>query len=144
MRKLLQGMVLSCVLVALTGCGGMAGHWTMASMEPESAKAEFPMVGLRLHDDGTFVACMESDSHFKGTWEYDADAQLLTFQSAEGKKRTYKASLGGLNNRLLVSSTEEGKDWKAEMKRGKCPGKCSGHEKPDADESKPPKYQIEK
>lgn len=133
MKRLLEGLLLACVLVTLTGCGGMVGHWQMDSIEPESARAEFAMSTLCLMKDGGFTACMDSGTTMTGTYDYDADADLITFKSDEGKQRTYKACVCGVTGNLLVESTQEDKVWKATMKRDKCAcgakcacgGKCS-------------------
>ena len=124
MNALLKGLLLSCVLVTLTGCGGMAGTWQMDSIEPASAQAAFPMTALCLNKDHTFTACMKCGTKVAGTWAYDEQAQLLSFKN--GKDRAYKARVQG--NKLLVESTEEGTIWAAEMKRGKsCGGTCSAN-----------------
>ncbi|MFH1747724.1 MAG: hypothetical protein ABIG44_11870 [Planctomycetota bacterium] len=124
MRTFARGLALSAVLLLLTGCGGMAGQWAMHSITPESAKAEFALSGLCLNKDGTFVACMDCGTKINGTWDYNADDKLLTFKDDKGKARSYEACLCGTSGNLLVSSAEEGKDWKAAMERGKCCTAC--------------------
>ena len=122
MKMVLRGMLLTCVLVTLTGCGGISGHWTLDSIEPDSAQKAFPIARLCLHEDHTYAASMACGSKMNGTWEYDADAKLLTFTTAKGTKRVYEARVCGVGGKLLVKSTDASKEWKASMKRDKCHG----------------------
>lgn len=140
MKALLKGVLLSCVLVMLTGCSNLAGAWHVVSIEPESAKEAFPMAGLCLKADHSFTACMECGGKMSGTYEYDAKSELLTFKSEKGKTRTYKACLCSETGQLIVRPAEEGKEWKAVLKRSECckdkcdPKKCD----PNKCKSQPP------
>ena len=129
MKRLLSGLLLSCVLMALTGCGGIAGTWKLDTIEPESAKANFDFGMLCLAKDGTYAACVDYGGGakcLKGTYTYDDDSNLLTFKTSQGKERAYKACLCGTSGKLFVCSADEGKVWKAAMTRFKCSGKCPG------------------
>lgn len=131
MKALLAGLLFSCVLVALTGCGGMVGHWQMDSIEPESAKTEFAMSTLCLEKDGGFTAHLDSGTVMTGTWKYDADNKTLMLKSDDGVECSYKACLCGPGGSLLLESAQEGQAWKATMKRlggsddEQCGGTCS-------------------
>ena len=126
MRKLMYGMFLSVALMVLTGCSGVSGMWVMDSIEPESAKDQFPMSALCLHKDGTYAATMACGTKFTGTYTYDADAKQLAFKGDTGKECVYKACLCKKTDKLFVESTDETKGWVAAMKRGKCACKCDG------------------
>lgn len=127
----MKALLSSCVLVALTGCGGMVGHWQMDSIDPESARAEFAMSRLCLEKDGSFTAHLDSGTVTTGTWDYDADNKTLTLKSDGGAERSYKACLCGPGGSLLVESAQKDQAWKATMKRlggsnnQDCGGTCS-------------------
>ena len=146
MRTLLKGAFVASVLVALTGCGGMTGAWTMDTMTPNTEEKAFPLKTLCLHKDNTFCMHMACGKTMTGTWEYNDDAKLLNFVDAKGDKRSYKACLCGMSGKLEVQPTEAGENWKATMKRGKCacdkkacemkkcePANCPSKKKPPAE-----------
>jgi hypothetical protein len=128
MKTLLKGLFLSCVVLALTGCG-VTGKWTMQSIEPESAKAHFNLQKMCLMDDGTYMACVKEGDQckcLKGNYTYDASAKTLTFRD-DGKERQYHAEVTGCcGSQMKISGGEKGKEWTAMMKHeGACPkGKC--------------------
>jgi hypothetical protein len=132
MKRVLSAALLSCALVVLTGCGGIAGHWTLRSIEPESAQGEFQFGWLCLADDGGYRAEATYGGETKvldGTYEYDKSTKMLKFVAGQGMERTYKADIQCPGSTMKVSSTEEGKDWTATMKRCKCdPAKCKPKE----------------
>jgi hypothetical protein len=128
MKALLKGLLLSCVLLALTGCNGVTGRWTIDTVEPPAAKVHVPITAFCLMSDGTYCACkMEGDkcTPTKGTYKFDQPGKQLTFTPSEGKERVYKAEL--VDAKLKVWSEEKGKEWTAMLVHGKCcgkPGQC--------------------
>ena len=127
MKTMLKGLLLSCVLVAVTGCG-VTGKWTMKSLSPESEKEHFNLQALCLMDDGTYMACAKEGEQckcLKGTYQYDAKAKTLTFKT-DSKERSYHAEVGCCGGQMKVTPAEKGEEWTALMKRvGSCPqDKC--------------------
>mgnify|MGYP000169368712 CR=1 FL=1 len=145
MKTLLQGLLGLGVVIALTGCGGMTGTWKMYSIEPQDAKGAFPLQTLCLHKDHTYCAYMACGTGINGKWEYDHQTKLITFIPEKGAQRCYKAWTDGMRNCLLVQSSEEGKEWKATMKRGKCDLPCCSKEaKCEPQKCQPQKCQPQK
>lgn len=123
MKTMLKGLLLSCVLVAVTGCG-VTGKWTMKSLSPESEKKQFNLECLCLMKDGTYMAMAQEEGqnkYLKGTYVYDAEAKLLTFKT-DSKERVYNAQVVGLGCEMKVTPTEKGQEWTAIMKHS---GACS-------------------
>lgn len=128
MRTMAKGLFLSCVLVALTGCG-VTGRWTLQSINPETEKEHFNLQCMCLMEDGTFMACAtvkDKMEKLTGTYEFDQKAEKLTFKEKDGKTYTYSAKLVGLGGEMKVWGSEKGKEWTAMMKHaGACPkDKC--------------------
>jgi hypothetical protein len=126
MRTVVKGLLLSCVLATLTGCG-VTGRWTMQSVKPESAKEHFNLQTLCLMDDGSYMACAQEKGQnkcLKGTYTYDAKTKLLAFKT-DGKERSYHAEVG-CPGQMKITPTEKGEEWTAIMKHaGACPkDKC--------------------
>ena len=140
MREALKGLLLSGVLLALTGCGGMTGYWKFDSIEPQAAQGDFRISELCLNDDGTYCAETSYGGTTKcaaGTYEYDKTTRMLTFKSSAGAEHRYKAEMCCAGSGLKIWSAEEDQDWTARMVRTKgctcggkaCdPSKCKGHE----------------
>lgn len=161
MKKVLTGLFLTGVVLALTGCG-VSGRWTMKSMTPETMDKAFALKCMCLMDDGTYQACAKEGAEMKmlkGTYKYDANAKTLTFTSADGKARTYSAQVQCPGGEMKVWGAEKGKEWTAVMKRegacskdccsaGKCcgmcaPGKCPAA-KADTKKEEPQKGDVRK
>jgi hypothetical protein len=127
MKTLLKGLLLSCVALSLTGCGSVVGHWTMDSVTPASAQADFHLAVICMAKDGTYMCCAgPNERGHTGTYQYDAMTKMLTFKGADGKERSYKAEVTG--DTMKVMPAEKDKEWTAVMKRGECPcgKKCGG------------------
>ncbi len=124
MRTVLKGLLLAWVVLSLTGCAGVTGHWTLESFKPETEKGNFQMGMMCLTKDGGYVAAATEGGKTEkmtGTYKYDAKTHALTFVMEGGKERTYTAQVLCPGDKLKV--TEAGKDWVAMMKRGQC---CDG------------------
>ena len=129
MKAALKVVVLSCALLALTGCG-MNAKWEMKSITPATASEHFGMKVLCLMDDGTYMACAvvkDKPACLAGTYTYDNQGQMLTFKDKDGQARSYHAKLLCPGGEMKIWSDEQGKEWTATMKRaGDCPKNCCG------------------
>jgi hypothetical protein len=120
MKATVQGLVLACVVLSLTGCGSLTGHWTMESIKPEASKQHFDLGMLCLCKDGTFLMCSGAGDKCKettGTYKYAAADKTLTFTFDQGKERVYKAELTEGGKKMKVEGTAKGEDWTAMLKR---------------------------
>ncbi len=131
MRMALKGLLGTALLAALTGCGGVAGHWTLESIQPEPPAAGFHLNMMCLAEDGRYCAMAkegEQTRQMTGTYKYDRDAKTLAFAMEGGQERSYKAQLLCPGSRLKVWSETPGKEWTAFMKRAPCSAcqKCGG------------------
>ncbi len=128
MRNLLRAMLLACVLVAVSGCG-INGCWTLESIKPETAKANFEYTTICLSKSGDYCAAVKTDDEVKrltGTYKFDRAAQTLSFSTEGGPERVYKAQLMCPGSKLKVWGDTPVHEWTATMKRGTCcaGGKC--------------------
>jgi hypothetical protein len=119
----------SLMIVAMAGCG-MTGSWSSASIEPEIARDEFAMFGVKpagaeftraditIRDDGSYMADVHYGDivhHSTGTWE--KEGEKITFVDSEGISRTYDADLSGDHKELALARPIEGTDVKLVLKR---------------------------
>ncbi len=123
MKTCAKVLLLSTLLVALTGCASWSGKWTFQSIKPESAREAFHLDGMCLMNDGTYKA-WAADKTFTGTWKHDQAAKTLTFVT-EGKERVYNAKLLCPGCRMKLWGQMNNQEWTAVMKRsGSCPKNC--------------------
>ena len=127
MKTVVKTLLLSCVLVVVTGCG-VNGKWTLQSITPEAERARFNLQWMCLMDDGSYMAAAQEEGKstcLAGTYTYDGKSKLLTFRT-NGKERAYHADLMCPGGKMKVTSAEAGETWTATMKRtGSCPkDKC--------------------
>jgi hypothetical protein len=123
MKTVAKTLLLSCVLVVVTGCG-IQGRWTLQSITPESEKAHFNLQCMCLMSDGSYMAAAQEEGKstcLKGTYTYDGKTKLLTFKT-DSKERAYHADLMCPGSKMKVTPAEAGESWTATMKRA---GSCS-------------------
>jgi hypothetical protein len=146
MKKVLAGLFLTGVVLALTGCG-VSGRWTMESVKPEGMEKEFALKCMCLMDDGTYQACAKEGADMKmlkGTYKYDANAKTLTF-TTDGKERKYNAQVQCPGGEMKIWGAEKGKEWTAMMKRqGACSKDCCAAGKCCVKTCDPAKYPAAK
>ena len=92
MKMILRGMLLTCILFTLTGCGGISGQWTLDSIEPDSAQKAFPIAKLCLHKDHTYVAGMGCGSNMNGTWGVRCRRQVVNLHHTQGHQAHVRSS----------------------------------------------------
>jgi hypothetical protein len=141
-KTALKVLLASCLLAALTGCGGVAGHWKLESIQPETAKGSFDLAMLCLGKDGACCAAAREGDQVKrmtGTYKYDRAAKTLTLSTEGGPERVYQAQVLCPGTRLKVWSDTPGKEWTAMMSKATCCGgkrcgdpKCCCHRGPGA------------
>lgn len=118
MKTLMQGSILACALLVLTGCGNMTGSWKLASIEPPTAADNFEFGKIVLNEDNTFMAEADYEGRTRemhGTYTYDKSTKTLKFHSKHGPDRVYKAELAMFGDKMQVWQTDD--EWKATMKR---------------------------
>jgi hypothetical protein len=128
MNNAFRGLLLSIAVVTLTGCGNVAGRWTLDTIKPEEARESYPLSSLTLHGDGTYVATMpRGDELVTSQGRYEFENGQLCFENTEGEQRTYDARLVALGTKMEVKTEVDGQEVTAVMKRHYCQ-KCAGCE----------------
>ncbi len=114
MKRTIAVSTLTALMIVLTGCGGIAGNWTLQ----ESDQGNFPISRVTLNDDGTYTAVSNyGDQQRESSGKYTFEDGKLTFAPDGGTERTYDAKLTGFGAKLEVSAVQDDKEVVATMRR---------------------------
>jgi hypothetical protein len=127
MKAAVKVLVLTCVVLVMTGCGVNA-KWTLKSITPESAREHFDLQMICLMNDGHYMMRSEMKGAIEqktGTYEFDRKAEKLTFKGDDGVTREYGAKLLCPGSELKVWSVGTDSEFTAILKHaGACPKEC--------------------
>ena len=102
-QRVLGGLLCLGVVVGLSGCATLAGHWSGDQLEPEMSRDQFKLLrpieqtgrfvsaDLRLQEDGSYTAELNYDGRVEqslGSWKLD-DKGYLTFVDKLGRSYGY-------------------------------------------------------
>jgi hypothetical protein len=111
-------LLLSGMLLVLTGCSSVAGKWTLQSVTPEAAADRYAVAEMVLRDDGSFCALAKKGGQdVTSTGQYTFENNKLSLTTTEGKTRAYDAKLIALGSKLEVKASHHGEEVTAIMNR---------------------------
>lgn len=114
------GVVVGLVALMLTGCAGLNGTWNMREFVPEAARGDFQFAQLTFTSETEFTATATYEGQqreLRGLYDYDEEAETITFKSENMPPRTYHIELCGECGMMRITDPGQPRKWIAVFKR---------------------------